>query len=144
MDGGPALFRLVRYWSRRWAKGPDSAVTHILVVEAVQGGGEAAVGAVQGGGEATVGTVARQLGLDQSGASRMVRDAVDAGYLARAAPSHDRRQVVLRLTPEGETLLEASRQWQRATFDDLTATWSASDRHRFAGYLQRLADDLGV
>src|SRR3569833_543921 len=92
-DGGPALFRLVRFWSRRWTghaaqelTGEPRHVPHILAVEAVHTTAEA-----------NVGTVAHQLGLDHSGASRMVRDAVAAGYLVRAASAHARRSASLGL-----------------------------------------------
>jgi DNA-binding MarR family transcriptional regulator len=141
-DGGPALFRLVRYWSRRWTMRTSEELTgemrhvqHILVVEAVD---------ATGSGEATVGTVAHQLGLDHSGASRMVRDAVAAGYLTRVASERDRRRARLRPTPSGRDLLGGSRRWQRQVFDELTATWDRRDRRRFAGYLERLAEELGA
>lgn len=144
-DGGPALFRLVRFWSRRWssqaftgaAPGLDDElkrVQHVQVVEAVA----ATLGT---GDEATVSTVAEQLGIDHSGASRMVRDAVAAGFLARLDSAHDRRRVVLQLTGEGTNLLTASHDWQRHCFDQLTASWSEPDRRQFARYLQRLADE---
>lgn len=139
-DGGPALFRLVRFWSRRWTgqaaeelTGEPRHVQHILVVEAVHTTGEA-----------NVATVAHQLGLDHSGASRMVRDAVAAGYLVRAASAHDRRSASLRLTGEGRALLDGSRAWQRRAFAQLTAGWQEEDRRRFAGYLERLAREQGV
>lgn len=139
--GGPALFRLVRFWSRRWAgrasaelTGEARHVQHILVVEAVRTHPD----------EATVGTVAHQLGLDHSGASRMVKDAVAAGYLARDTSRQDRRRARLELTESGHALLAGSRQWQRQVFDELTASWDEDDRLRFAGYLRRLADDLGA
>ncbi|MGY1944649.1 MarR family winged helix-turn-helix transcriptional regulator [Nocardia asiatica] len=144
-DGGPALFRLVRFWSRRWVNqaltgvpaesaGDQRQVQYVQVIEAV-------AAALHTAEEATVTTVATQLGLDHSGASRMVRDAVAAGYLARAESAHDRRRVVLRLTDAGHQLLTASRDWQRRCFDHLTATWDEPDRRRFAAYLQRLADE---
>ncbi|MGJ6969153.1 MarR family winged helix-turn-helix transcriptional regulator [Streptosporangium sp. G11] len=152
-DGGPTLFRLVRFWSRRWAgraseelTGESRHVQHILVVEAVAANAYLAGAApVAGAHEAvTVGTVAHQLGLDHSGASRMVRDAVEAGYLARATSEHDRRRASLRLTESGQELLAGARQWQRQAFEELTASWAEHDRRRFAGYLQRLADDVGA
>jgi hypothetical protein len=31
-----------------------------------------------------------------------------------------------------------------ASLGGLTATWDEPDRHQLAGYLQRLADELGV
>ncbi len=139
-DGGPALFRLVRFWSRRWTNrasedltGRPDHVQHILVVEAVRTAEEA-----------TVGTVAHQLGLDHSGASRMVRDAVAAGYLDRSGSEHDRRRVRLRLTPAGDDLLAGSHRWQSQVFDDLTTGWAPHDRDQFAAYLRRLATEVGA
>lgn len=145
VDGGPALFRLVRFWSRRWsnqaltrvAQEPDTEqrrVQHIQVVEAV-------AAALRTGEQAAVTDVAEQLGLDHSGASRMVRDAVAAGYLARGDSARDRRRVVVALTDSGHELLTASHDWQRHCFDQLTAAWNEHDRREFAGYLQRLADE---
>jgi len=136
IDGGPSLFRLVRFWSRRWALLPDDEarrVQHIQVAEAVHGAGD---------GSATVGAVAHQLGLDQSGASRLVRDATTAGYVVRGESDHDRRRASLHLTTTGRRLLEDSHRWQRQAFEELTADWAAADRDRFAGYLQRLADQV--
>jgi len=143
-DGGPALFRLVRFWSRRWTMRASEELTgqmrhiqHILVAEAADTTSRRPA-------EATIGTVAHQLGLDHSGASRMVRDAVAAGYLTRVASERDRRRVCLQLTPSGHDLLTGSRQWQRRAFGELTITWDQQDRRQFAAYLQRLADELGV
>jgi DNA-binding MarR family transcriptional regulator len=141
-NGGPALFRLVRFWSRRWINrasqyvaGELRHVHHILVVEAV-GTAEA--------GDATVASVAHQLGLDHSGASRMVRDATAAGYLTRATSSHDRRRAALELTERGRDLLDGSHRWQRAAFDQLTADWDERDRRQLTAYLQRLAHQLDL
>lgn len=140
-DGGPALFRLVRFWSRRWTTRTSEELTgemrhvqHILVVEAVD--------AMRG--EATVNAVAHQLGLDHSGASRMVRDAAAAGYLTREESEEDRRRTVVRLTAEGSDLLTGARQWQQRAFDELTATWDPKDKAQFAGYLRRMAGELGA
>jgi DNA-binding MarR family transcriptional regulator len=136
-DGGPALFRLVRFWGRRWA-GQASAqetapVQRILVVEAAHANDDA-----------TIASVARQLGLDHSGASRMVRDAEADGYLVRVTSPDDRRRVAVRLTPAGHELLAASQRWQREVFAKLTQAWAERDQRQFAAYLQRLADELEV
>ncbi|MFI5718225.1 MarR family winged helix-turn-helix transcriptional regulator [Nocardia sp. NPDC051750] len=146
-DGGPALFRLVRFWSRRWSgrifdphtTQPADAgrVQHIQVLEAVSA-------ALRSRDQATVTDVATQLGIDHSGASRMVRDATTAGYLIRTTSSHDRRRAVLHLTKSGDRLLATSHAWQRECFDQLTATWPPHDRHQFATYLQRLADETAT
>ncbi|MDN5913911.1 MAG: MarR family winged helix-turn-helix transcriptional regulator [Pseudonocardia sp.] len=142
--GGPALFRLVRFWSRRWARGvavdggeEDTAVvTHVLAVNAI----DSCLVAAQGGdGGTTVGEVARRLGLDQSGASRMVAAAVGAGYVERGRAPSDTRRAVLRLTRAGHGLIVSSERWQQGVFEELTAEWDELDRERFAGYLRRLA-----
>lgn len=141
-DGGPALFRLVRFWSRRWARGVAAgidagapAVQHVLTVGAVHAGGP---------GGATVGEVARRLGLDQSGASRMVAAAAADGYVDPARAATDARRSVLCLTPTGRALLDESHRWQRGAFAELTAAWDADDRTRFATYLERLATEVGA
>ncbi|WP_225732418.1 MULTISPECIES: MarR family winged helix-turn-helix transcriptional regulator [unclassified Nocardia] len=139
-DGGPALFRLVRFWSRRWVNRTAADLTgemrealHVQVVEAI---------AAAGAGTTTITGVAHQLGLDHSGASRMVRDAVAAGYVARAPSESDRRSAVLRLTARGRRLLADAHEWQRTVFDELTADWSETDRRRFADYLQRISNQM--
>jgi DNA-binding MarR family transcriptional regulator len=144
-DGGPALFRLVRFWSRRWARGVahevggdtggDTAVGHVLTVDAV------AACAAPG---ATVGDVARLLGLDRSGASRMVAAAEASGFLERRRSESDARVTRVRLTVEGDALIAAAEEWQRHVFAELTAGWAGEDRERFAGYLQRLAAQVGA
>jgi DNA-binding MarR family transcriptional regulator len=140
-DGGPALFRLVRFWSRRWTSraaaevtGEQRHVQHILVLEAVD--------AMRA--EATVNAVAHQLGLDHSGASRMVKEAAAAGYLSREESEEDRRRTVVRLTASGSELLAGAREWQERVFDELTASWSPRDKAQFAGYLRRFAGELGA
>ncbi|GAB3870585.1 MarR family winged helix-turn-helix transcriptional regulator [Kibdelosporangium lantanae] len=139
-EAGPALFRLVRFWSRRWVTRTSEELTgemrhvqHILVVEAVDSAANQVV---------TVATVANHLGLDHSGASRMVSEATKAGYLTRTTSDQDRRQASLHLTDTGRELLDGSHQWQRRKFDELTENWSAADRRRLAAYLVRLAGEI--
>ncbi len=142
-EGGPALFRLVRFWSRRWARGVAVGVDveaslpqHVITLEAVN--------ACTGEDGATVGQVARQLGLDHSGASRMVAAVEAAGFVERSRSSVDGRRSVVRVTGAGQQLLEVSLRWQRQMFEELTIGWSEQDRQQFAGYLDRLASQLGV
>jgi DNA-binding MarR family transcriptional regulator len=143
-EGGPALFRLVRFWSRRWTRsvavdieGDASTPQHVLVVDAVAALQRGAAGVA-------VGELAQQLGLDHSGASRMAAAAVDAGYLRRRRAEADARRSALELTPAGHELLAAAHEWQRARFAELTRDWAARDRTRFAAYLDRLAQEIGA
>jgi DNA-binding MarR family transcriptional regulator len=138
-EGGPALFRLVRFWSRRWATGigpgteaEGAHVGQVLVLEAID--------AASRTGSAQIADVAAELGLDRSNASRMLAAAVAAGLVTRAASAQDARRSELSITPAGRELLSAARDWQAQTFTELTAEWPAADARRFAGYLVRLAN----
>jgi DNA-binding MarR family transcriptional regulator len=135
--GGPALFRLVRYWSRRWAAdaaragAEDPHVGHVLILEAID--------AAQAAGSGAIGEVARQLGLDRSNASRMLAEAVAAGLVTKTAAPDDGRRAELGITAAGQELLAAARGWQDAAFARMVAGWPAADARRLAGYLRRLA-----
>ena len=133
---GQALFRLVRFWSRRWTgAGHTVELEHardVMVTEAV-----ASLGQRDG---ATVNAVANQLGIDQSGASRFIAQAVRRGYLRKAAARQDARQHALHVTPAGEELLRAAHAWQEAVFADLTTGWPEQDVRQLQAYLERLLD----
>jgi DNA-binding MarR family transcriptional regulator len=152
--GGPALFRLVRFWSRRWAAdaarqvqrgaGDAAHVGHVLVLEAIDAaGGAAEGGAAEGsaaeGSAAAIADVAVQLGLDRSNASRMLASAVAAGLVTKATHPGDARRTELAITQPGRDLLAAARAWQDQVFARLVADWPAADARRLAGYLERLA-----
>jgi DNA-binding MarR family transcriptional regulator len=147
--GGPALFRLVRFWSRRWAPevvrrlgadAPDTwTVQNLFVISAIDG---ASCGERCGEREVTVADVARQLGLDRSVASRMIADAVADGFVRRDISEHDARRARLTLTEAAQRFLACSHEFQERSFEDLIAHWPAEDRRRFAGYLRRLAGEI--
>jgi DNA-binding MarR family transcriptional regulator len=141
-EPGAALFRLVRYWSRRWVlqaseelTGEQRRVQEILVLDAV-------AAAARRGPEVAVADVAHQLGIDRSGASRFVTTAAEHGYLERRPSRSDARRAVLTLTPAGFELLAGSHAWQEQVYARLTAGWDPQDAARFAGYLQRLDSEL--
>jgi DNA-binding MarR family transcriptional regulator len=140
--GGPALFRVVRFWSRRAPlrvaedlTGEQRRLQDIQVLDAVHAAGRS-------GAEVSVADVAHQLGIDRSGASRFVADAVERGYLDRGAGRADARRAVISPTPAGRELLAAAHAWQQRMFTELTADWPADDARRFAVYLRRVADEL--
>ncbi len=141
---GTALFRLVRFWSRRWVMaaagevtGDMSRVQDILVLEAI----DAASSRL---GEVSVTDVAHELGLDRSGASRMIGEAVKHGYVTRASSEQDGRRATLSITPAGAEILTGAHAFQEEVFARLTATWDAQDATRLAAYLRRLATETGT
>jgi len=108
-------------------------VRDIMVLEAV----DAAAAKVQ---SVSVADVAHELGIDHSGASRMVSEASRHGYLVREAAGDDARRATLTPTKDGVDVLAAAHAYQDDVFEELTAGWPAKDAARFATYLRRLAD----
>jgi DNA-binding MarR family transcriptional regulator len=92
-------------------------------------------------GDASVTTIADELGMDRSGASRMVSAAVAAGYVRKAASRKDGRQAELSSTKRGDELLSAARAWQQGVFERMVADWPTADAKRFALYLDRLSNE---
>ncbi|MEU7587170.1 MarR family winged helix-turn-helix transcriptional regulator [Micromonospora sp. NPDC049230] len=87
---------------------------------------------------ATVNAVAHELGIDQSGASRLVKSAAHAGYLTMAKGASDGRRREVSITAAGQAALEHAHEWQEQVFDDLTAGWTRQRRDDF----QRAMADL--
>lgn len=131
---GQTLFQVVRFWSRRWTgAGHALDLEHardVMVTEAVA--------ALSQGEGATVNAVAHELGIDQSGASRFIGQAVQHGFLQKMAAPADARQRMLKVTPAGEELLRAAHQWQEKVFAELTAGWAEDDVRQLQAYLERL------
>jgi DNA-binding MarR family transcriptional regulator len=130
---GQVLFSLVRHWSRRPPLG-DPGVEQgrlVLVSEAVHSLSRRGV-------SATVNAVAHEIGIDQSGASRLIKSATAAGYLVMAASAADGRRREASLTPAGGSMLDQAHHWQEEIFDRLTAGWSEKRRRD----LQQAMTDL--
>lgn len=139
---GPALFRLVRFWSRRWAAeaisqdpAEQARVQDVLVLDALD--------AVSARGEISVSDVAKELGIDHSGASRMIAEATAHGYVAREPSPDDARRMSLSITERGSELQTAAHAWQEETFERLVKGWPVDDVTSLAVYLRRLAGELG-
>jgi DNA-binding MarR family transcriptional regulator len=133
---GQVLFEFVRHWSRRWnAPGDGHAAQrgrHVLVTEAVRSVGSR--------GAATVNAVAREIGIDQSGASRLVRDAVGAGYLEMRPSAVDARRREVSVAAAGHELLHEAHAWQERVFDRLTERWTTRQRDEFHRAMLRLLE----
>ncbi|WP_067033393.1 MarR family winged helix-turn-helix transcriptional regulator [Streptomyces dysideae] len=134
---GPALFRTVRILGRKPTSLEQTRLIHIMVVQAV---GESTEPLPDG--EVTIGSVAEQLKLDPSTASRMVSDAVKSGYVTHTPSQRDSRRKVLRLTPSGEGLLARSVEFQQKVFDDLVADWPAEEVREFSRLLVKFAKSV--
>lgn len=131
---GQLLFSFVRHWSRRGAAGDAMIAEQGRLVQVT----EAVNALVDRDEPATVNAVAHELGIDQSGASRLVKSAADAGYLTMAKGASDGRRREVSITAAGQAALEHAHGWQEQVFDDLTAGWTRQRRDDF----QRAMADL--
>ena len=136
-DQGPGqvLFHFVRHWARRLvaadAGGEQGRL--VLVCEAVHA-------LSQRGTPATVNAIAHEIGIDQSGASRLIKSATAAGYLAMAASPADGRQREASLTSAGRSTLDQAHRWQEDIFAQLTTGWSDTKRRDFQQAMTDLMD----
>lgn len=133
---GQVLFAFVRHWSRRPLASDHKVAEQgrlVLVTEAVHS-------LTQRGIVATVNAVAHEIGIDQSGASRLVKSATEAGYLTMQASDTDGRQRQATLTSFGLTMLDQAHDWQEQVFDRLTEGWSEQQRRNFQQAMTELID----
>lgn len=133
---GETLFGFVRHWSRRTALG-DPVVAEqgrlVLVTEVVHT-------LTERGLPATVNAVGHEIGIDQSGASRLVRSATDAGYLVTQTSETDARRREVTVTDSGAELLDQAHSWQEEVFARLTDGWSEARRREFARSMAELVE----
>jgi DNA-binding MarR family transcriptional regulator len=86
--------------------------------------------------------VARQLGVDQSTASRQIRPLEEASLVARTADDTDRRVAWLEVTDEGRAVLERIHRQRRDDVDFVLGDWSAKDRADLARLLERFKQSM--
>jgi DNA-binding MarR family transcriptional regulator len=87
---------------------------------------------------ATVNAIAQEVGIDQSGASRLIKSASAAGYLVMAASAADGRRREASLTSAGGAMLNQAHRWQEEVFAEMTSAWNEKTRNDF----QRAMTDL--
>lgn len=133
---GRVLFEFVRHWWRR-SNAPADRVAeqngkYAIIIEAVD--------FLETREIATINSIAAQIGIDQSGASRIVKDAIAAGYLEMRPRLPDARKKEVIVSARGRRLLAQARAWQEDVFLKLTHDWSDEERSAFHKAMHRLLD----
>ncbi|WP_297549415.1 MarR family winged helix-turn-helix transcriptional regulator [Amycolatopsis sp.] len=134
---GPTLFRAVRLLGRAPDQRSQRRFSGILVVQAVRGCRERG-----DSGEITVRSVADYMRVAPSTASRLVSDAVDAGYVETTPSPSDRRSTTLRLTDAGRQLMRSSVAYQTKVYEQATDGWSSEDKQVFERLLVEFCNRL--
>ena len=86
--------------------------------------------------------VARQLGVDQSTASRQIRPLEEAGLISRSTDEADRRVAWLEATDAGRAVLDRIHGQRRADAELVLADWSADDVEALATLLDRFKHSM--
>lgn len=95
--------------------------------------------ACQEEGETTVSQLTRRMPVDASRISRIVTDLVDAGLVRRRRLRHDRRVVMLSLTPRGQELVADATKRLQDYYVELTEGISKRDMQSFAATAREIA-----
>jgi DNA-binding MarR family transcriptional regulator len=86
----------------------------------------------------TVGSLAEAAGIARPTATRMLKQLERAGVVQRCRSPADERQVLIRLTPRGITIVASARAELRRQQVDALSKFSAPERETLAGLLIRL------
>jgi DNA-binding MarR family transcriptional regulator len=89
-----------------------------------------------------VSTLAELVHSDISTVSRQVTTLAAHGLLEKASDPEDRRAQVVRLTPEGESLVAKIQHTRNEWFARLLADWDHDDAADFAAHLERFGATL--
>jgi DNA-binding MarR family transcriptional regulator len=84
-------------------------------------------------------SVAHALGVHASNATRTCDKLVDAGLIHRSDDPTDRRNLVLRLAPSGQQLIETMTEHRRAAIENILARMPSQHRNELASALLAFA-----
>ncbi len=93
--------------------------------------------------QVNLGSVADELGVHPSNASRACDRLVEVGLLRRRDSTTDRRNLVLELSPQGEELVESVIENRRAAMQTILSRMSAQDRAELSPALRAFAAAAG-
>lgn len=85
-------------------------------------------------------SLAPVLGLDRSVISKQASELINAGLITTSAAAHDRRQVLLTLTAEGQNAIEKTRRRLNSAIARHIAHWTSSEQDLFAELLSRFTE----
>ena len=87
-------------------------------------------------------TLARALAFDKVTVLRVLRGLEERGLVKRVVSASSRRQMAVRLTPQGQRLLKKTEQPVRLAYQQLMAPLSAEQSQQLIDLLQRLTHGL--
>ncbi len=137
-DGGPDLVDLLMDASRTFNTVVTASVFEIN--ESITAPQLRALVVLQGLGSTNLSGLATGLGVDPSTASRACEQLVRARLVTRTRDEADRRQVTLRLSASGNSMVERLLARRRELFTELATRLDADGRAQLARGLQALEE----
>ncbi|WP_092808397.1 MarR family winged helix-turn-helix transcriptional regulator [Rhodococcus globerulus] len=95
-------------------------------------------------GECRQNELAVDLCVSQSSLSRQMSDLVDAGYVERSPDPADKRAFRIRVSDEGHSVLEETKQRRAARLRGMLEDWSQEEAVAAVASLQRLNETFGA
>lgn len=89
-------------------------------------------------GACTLNSLSRDLGVATSSASQMVDRLVAMGLVQRSQGNEDRRQIVLKTSPEGEALLEQIKEGILQRYRELFKHLGSAEQANLAGAIHTI------
>ena len=90
------------------------------------------------------GRLAALAGISQASLSRLLAKLEQRELVSREVDPDDRRRVAVRLTSDGERLLESSRLWRGSEFDRAAAGLSSGEQRAFIDAVGAFAERVRV
>jgi len=87
-------------------------------------------------------TLATQLEVDLSVASRQVKALEDVGFVQRCTDPADARATLLSATPAGREAFDSTRRQRTEALAEVLSGWSDADRHELVRLLTRFNAEL--
>lgn len=97
---------------------------------------------IEDAGSLNLGGLAEGLSVIPSSATRLAQRLLAADLISREPAAHDRREVVLTLTPTGERMVATARQFRREQLEEAVRGLSERDRRSVLHGLQLLGERL--
>ena len=89
--------------------------------------------------ETMIATVAERLRIDPSRASRQVSEMIARGLARRDVSQQDGRRTIVTLTPRGEAIVQAARQFKYLVMGEFLSSWTAEEIATFMPLLERFS-----
>lgn len=97
---------------------------------------------IEAAGQMNLSGLAEAMEMIPSSATRLTQRLVSADLVSREEAVHDRREIVLTLTPSGRRTAAVARDLRRREIDQVLSGMSDRDRRRVLAGLRLLADGL--